>query len=328
MKNSSRNFTLIELLVDTVISSLRFFKRGDKLEVQNTPLFLSGKRAASEVSRPSRWSGLIESLKNTPLFLKRGEGLGEGKPGADVRLFSREKKFFPSPIKPFTLIELLVVIAIIAILAAILLPALQQARARGIATTCLNNMKQISTANHAYMDDHAGFLPTNRWQVDGRTWVKCLYTYITGKSNHFIANADTQVLDGVIWCPVQASNTASQSSFNSNNVSYGLNHFLSPFSSYSSSKLTHYKQLSTLILFAETINADASKNVAQAKTGRYLFSESYHYNGRHFGKIVSGNNGYYFFDGQANLIFADGHVAPEKVMPLRDKSKWARPIYP
>ena len=318
-----KSFTLIELLVDTVISSLRFFKRGDKLEVQNTPLFLSGKRAASEVSRPSRWSGLIESLKNTPLFLKKGEGLGEGK-----NLFSREKKFFPSPIKPFTLIELLVVIAIIAILAAILLPALQQARARGIATTCLNNMKQISTANHAYMDDHAGFLPTNRWQVDGRTWVKCLYTYITGKSNHFIANADTQVLDGVIWCPVQASNTASQSSFNSNNVSYGLNHFLSPFSSYSSSKLTHYKQLSTLILFAETINADASKNVAQAKTGRYLFSESYHYNGRHFGKIVSGNNGYYFFDGQANLIFADGHVAPEKVMPLRDKSKWARPIYP
>ena len=319
-----KSFTLIELLVDTVISSLRFFKRGDKLEVQNTPLFLSGKRAASEVSRPSRWSGLIESLKNTSLFLKEKGGAGER-----GNFFSREKKFPLSPAHSrFTLIELLVVIAIIAILAAILLPALQQARARGIATTCLNNMKQISTANHAYMDDHAGFLPTNRWQVDGRTWVKCLYTYITGKSNHFIANADTQVLDGVIWCPVQASNTASQSSFNSNNVSYGLNHFLSPFSSYSSSKLTHYKQLSTLILFAETINADASKNVAQAKTGRYLFSESYHYNGRHFGKIVSGNNGYYFFDGQANLIFADGHVAPEKVMPLRDKSKWARPIYP
>ncbi|MBE6391855.1 MAG: hypothetical protein E7042_06625, partial [Lentisphaerae bacterium] len=72
-KKKGNLFTLIELLVDTVISSLRFFKRGDKLEVQNTPLFLSGKRAASEVSRPSRWSGLIESLKNTPLFLKRGE---------------------------------------------------------------------------------------------------------------------------------------------------------------------------------------------------------------------------------------------------------------
>ena len=230
--------------------------------------------------------------------------------------------------KCFTLIELLVVIAIIAILAAILLPALQQARARGTATSCLNNMKQISTGNHAYMDDHAGFLPTNRWQVDGRTWVKCLYSYITGKSNHFIANADTKVLDGVIWCPVQASNTVNQTSFNSNNVSYGLNHWLSQFSSYSSNKLTHYKKLSTLILFAETINADAAKAVAQAKTGRYLLSESHHFNGRHFGNIISDSSGYYFYNGQSNIIFADGHVAPEKVMPLRDKSKWLRPMYP
>ena len=54
--------------------------------------------------------------------------------------------------KPFTLIELLVVLAIIAILAAILLPALQAARRRGQGAGCLNNMKQLYSGVQAYGD--------------------------------------------------------------------------------------------------------------------------------------------------------------------------------
>jgi prepilin-type N-terminal cleavage/methylation domain-containing protein/prepilin-type processing-associated H-X9-DG protein len=66
----------------------------------------------------------------------------------------------------FTLIELLVVIAIIAILAAMLLPSLSKAKAKGMGIACLNNLKQLQTCAHLYAVDYNDCLPPNNSVAD------------------------------------------------------------------------------------------------------------------------------------------------------------------
>lgn len=216
--------------------------------------------------------------------------------------------------KSFTLIELLVVIAIIAILAAILLPALQQARARAMTSKCMNNAKQQGIAILQYTDNFDGYYP-HYYKAGIGFWNGPLI-----KSKYL--EVKSLVCDALIprGGGIAQDYYGSDVNFGLNYTGYGYNlHGIG--SAYyviggGSGATDFYNKTSKIQRVSDvfmTLDARAFWSDTNKVSGMYRVYTGSHITSQNYGNPDNRHNG------TCNVLFGDGHVENIKILSWPDE---------
>ena len=211
----------------------------------------------------------------------------------------------------FTLIELLVVIAIIAILAAILLPALNSARERGRSAKCINNLKNITSATMQYADAYDDFFPRQKSTVSAYSDTDPIGALaalvVLGYTDVNILFCDTAV--GMMGeSAVKDINTTvakKEWKYLISRVTYGMNAYAcgDP-SSAPSLKTGNFRSPSASISYADAATTSGNEIVSSATTvtqGAYIIQKK--------GAAYKWGAIYDYHKNSANLAWVDGHVS-------------------